>query len=166
MSEKKKKRQKNNKFIIGFAIFLVVIFVGIGAFFTWVISSIEPIEHEALGIEASFTISYFLGTELPANASEFYARHTQWQGVFADMRFSAPSDELQTWLENNTFCTTLQEGIFGTIPDNYFNVDWWQAEEALTYTLYAPCGENPTYIVMVDQTNDDIWIIYIQYTSS
>lgn len=170
MGEKKKRKTKNETeqyFIIAFIGFFAFIAIVIIVFLFWGASGFSNTKHESFGEEASYTIAYFLGTELPSNASDFHAYTVHWQDVFVDMRFSAPSNELEIWLENNPFCTTLEENtLSNNIPDSYFNVNWWQAEDSLNYTLYTPCGNNPTYIVMIDQTYDDIWIIYIQYTHS
>lgn len=170
MSEKKKRKAKNRtgqNFIIGFIGILVFIVVGIWIFLFWGASEFSNTKHESFGRETSYTISYFLGTELPSNAVDFYVYSLQWQDIFVDMRFSAPPSELKIWLENNPFCNTLQENtLSNNIPDNYFDVDWWQAEDSLNYTLYSPCGDNPTYIVMIDKRHDDIWVVYIQYTHS
>jgi|GEM_PF-4103876 len=170
MSEKPKRKQKNTtkqKLIAVIFLIVVLIFVSVVAILVWGASAFSNIEYQASGVEAKLTISYFLGTELPENSTDFYIAHLQWQDIFADMRFSAQSDELEEWLANSSFCPTLQENtISASIPDNYFNVDWWQVTNAQTYTLFESCGDNPTYIVFLDRTNSDIWIIYIRYTSS
>jgi hypothetical protein len=116
------------------------------------------------GEKAFHKIEETLNTSIPDSAQNVHIIYDDWwiDDTFK-MRFSLFPDVAELWLSNNGLC-------FSNLAETdiiYFRrvsyTDWWQPENA-EYFVTDICNADAVheYRILIDQTDRDLWIIYIQ----
>ena len=167
MQKPKKKRKPNKRYIlwgliIGLfcaAILLAVSFAGF-----WILSggdgNLLGTTLHAQGEEAIQAIGDFVNTPLPKEVDNAYIYTTAFQDFVLYARFDISSQDFKPWLDQSILC-------FGALVPStqpFVNVtvyDWWQPETAKKAVVGEECGNNPYYSLLVDQTDANVWTVYL-----
>ena len=103
---------------------------------------------------------------IPDSAQEIHIAYLAWIDFVVKMRFSLTPTDVELWLSDNSCFDDLASMDASTISysfptiDTFPHVDWWYPEKAEQH-LIDECGESPYFTIIIDQTNSDMWIIYI-----
>lgn len=172
MDKQKKKKNDQKKshrwmYVLS-AIAIVIVAIGILAsiFLVGFISTTDILEDTTLseqGESAQSQIESVLKTTLLDSVTNAYFYYTAWMDYFIYIRFDLPATDVPEFLDrldHMCFEMPLQEGerVTGIIE---IDQQWWQPEQAIKFVGSPQCGENPVWKLMIDQTDEDIWIVYI-----
>lgn len=171
MGEKpKRKRRVSNiwKWIIGGILLLILGFSLFISYIGFVLSQgdlrgfFEGVSVVSEGDDARENSLSYTGILIPENATDIYFDYYAWQDYEAYIRFSLLVNEVELWLETSALCfdVPLDGSNFPRMENNF--VSWWQPADAETYITGQQCGNNPYYNILVDQTDNNTWIIYIE----
>ncbi len=151
--------QKNNKrrWIAGAAV-LIAIAMAVTCGFL-----ISPPKWSEDGARAE--INQLLDTTIPENATNVHwseTRAIEWQ---AYARFDAPPEDIETWLAGGVACfdtvtRNMNEGIIGI----QYPPMWWERDSAEVLASDYCLDDyvnHPHLFLDIDQTNDDLWIVYL-----
>jgi hypothetical protein len=117
------------------------------------------------GEKAFHKIEETLNTSIPDSAQHIHIIYDDWwiDDTFK-IRFSLTPDEAGLWLLNNGLCFgELAETDIINFGIGFPYADWWQPENA-EYFVTDNCSTGVVYeySILIDQTDRDLWIIYIQ----
>lgn len=173
---KKKKKRPYNLYVrlrwfLVSAILIVLGFVGIAAILP--VCGCSPAVREVMTYEttvidvdgeaARSQIEQQFNIILPDTASNLYYYYKTYRVFFMQTRFDLPSDDASAFLDSidhMCFEQPLTDNLmpFGS-PES--KKPWWQPRSATHFMGAENCGDNPYWQLMVDQSDDDIWIVYI-----
>lgn len=109
------------------------------------------------------TIEQTLNTALPDSVSNLHYYHTFLPVFFVQTRFDMPHGDIPAFLDSIShmcFVMPLQDNVmpFGS-PES--KKTWWRPRSATQFMGSQECGDNPYWQLMIDQTNDEVAIVYI-----
>ncbi len=169
MTRKKKKNNPNRWYIrvlLGVLIVACVILIGAVVMFN------ALFDHEFManyllinykGDEATTAIELALGTTIPDSATNLYYYDSVWQDYFMRIRVGLPADEVQDFL-NSVTVECLQQPLQDNITPPYSiaaQEEWWLSSNTTSYVGISQCGNNPYWSLVIDQSDPDVWILYI-----
>ena len=122
---------------------------------------------EKSGDEARAEINQLLATTIPDSATNLHwddALALEW---YAYARFDAPREDVEAWLADGVVCfdtvtETMNEGLLQT--PGQLGPSWWERDKAEVYASdYCPDDyvNHPHLFLVIDQTDDDQWIVYL-----
>jgi len=162
---KRKNQQGLSRFQkIGIAVGMLfsLICIGILTYGLWELSRVEYVTGE----KAPNRVEHILNVSLPNQAQYIDVAYGKWQNFPIKMRFSLPADVTELWLSDSGLCfDNLVETDTINLHLGYPNPDWWQLENVEKF-VSDECGDDPYYKILIDQTDSEWWIIYIQVISS
>ena len=125
------------------------------------------------GEEARLVINLLLDTKLPDHITNIHMTYKVILGpdFGAYIRFDTAPKHIRAWLATGIVCfepdldaldingerkeiQSILEKETGT------SREWWQPVNAKQYTS-GSCDSSPNYRILIDQTNDRQWIVYI-----
>ncbi|MFG6094183.1 hypothetical protein SPB21_02985 [Leptothoe sp. ISB3NOV94-8A] len=120
----------------------------------------------AARVGAKSRIHGSLKTELPDSftnlrlVNSFSVKHIDWSRAL--IRFEAASEDVANWLQSENGCFRGTTGISELVKSQWSSrlPNWWQPDIAEKYTEYK-CDFVYYSRVIVDQTDDARWIVYI-----
>jgi len=168
MFDKPKKKKRPYSPWLRLRWFLLTSLIAILGFFGFAIilpvcgCSISP-SRDVEGESARTQIEQHLGMTLPDSVSNLHYYYNSLQVVFMQSRFDLPADDVSAFLDNiSLICMDklLQDNVimFGS-PNN--KKAWWHPHTAEQFVRIEECGDNPYWQLMIDQSDDDIWVVYI-----
>lgn len=169
---KKKKRPINKRrrwLFITLVLGIVVCAVGIisAILFSCNYPSREIFDATTIDVEGEAAIPQIeraLEAPLPESATNIHFYYTSWLDYFMQIRFDLPRADVEGFLDS------IRHMCFDAMPreNNYmsFNVEegrksWWNTYRAEVFVGTEQCGDNPYWEFLIDQTDDDVWIVYI-----
>jgi len=170
--EKKKNRPSNQRAYLRGDVILLIMIIVLGillvvAYFSSPIIGTDPDYFrekfiDVDGDSARNRIEQFLGTFLPISASNLHFSASPLNQS-EQTRFDLRSDDVPAFLDSIghlCFEMPLQENF---MPFGYHenNKTWWRPHSATQFMGSQTCGDNPIWQLMVDQSDDDMWIIYM-----
>jgi hypothetical protein len=166
MSEKpKNKPSRQNKWVIGCGIILLIAVAGVSLFIVVIGNAISATTsrgrfYELRGEAVRDFFSEY-SFPLPDDADDLYV-YRSYLDFSAYLRFSASPQSVEAWLNGNDFCfTELIENEPAYLFRDEPNLSWWQANTATRYAVAHQCGTNPYYELVIDQSNPELWIVYL-----
>ena len=170
--KKKKKRPINYRrrwFYITLVLGLIVSAVGIIS--TRLFMSVDPssrvFDATTIDVEGDSAIPQIeraLEAPLLESATNIHFYYTSWLDYFMQIRFDLPQGDVTLFLDSISHVCLgdlpLQENLmpFGTVESKK---RWWNPRSADQFVGVEQCGNNPYWQMLIDQTDDDIWIFYI-----
>jgi|GEM_PF-2701864 len=120
------------------------------------------------GTDAVAVIEQTLGVTVPESADNFTYYYTAWLDYYMRIRIDMSPDDAPIFLQQMSITclqSPLQDNLmpFRTVEGDD---DWWQPYSAEVYSGVEQCGDNPYWSLVVDQTNPDMWIVYIESFST
>ena len=102
-------------------------------------------------------------TQLPDSVSNLHYYYTSYQVFFMQTRFDMPHDDIPAFLDSIShmcFEMPLQDNVmpFGS-PES--KKTWWRPRSAIQFKGSQECGNNPYWQLMIDQSSDEVAIVYI-----
>lgn len=168
---KKKKNPYNRvlrrRWIILMAFVIISLGLGLIALIPVSIVSEEIFDATTIDVEGESAIPQIeraLEAPLPESATNIHFYYTSWLDYYMQIRFDLPREDVAPFLNNiNHMCLVyepLQENLmpFGTVESKK---QWWNPRGAEQFVGIAQCGDNPYWQMMIDQTDDNISIVYI-----
>jgi hypothetical protein len=115
---------------------------------------------EQRGDEARESISQY---NPPMSATDFYWYSNR--GFTSDydrkIRFSLPAVDVEQWLVDSGLCFELPLETNTRTVGSSDSLTWWQPSNAETF-IGGRCGDNPHYMILIDQTDTATWIVYLE----
>jgi hypothetical protein len=126
---------------------------------------------EYSGEQAKTAIEEHLQTSLLPSVSNQRFFYTSWQEFFMRLRFDIPAIDGKKFLksiDHLCFEQPLLRGTFGYTPTS--EIDWWITRNPQDNSDYLwganACGNNPYWHIIVDQSNNELWTVYIEAWSA
>lgn len=115
--------------------------------------------------KARAEINQLLDTTIPENATNVHWSETKAIEWYAFARFDAPPEDVETWLADGVVCfdtvtETMNEGLIGI----QYPPMWWERDSAEVLASDYCMDDyvnHPHLFLNIDQTNDDLWIVYL-----
>jgi hypothetical protein len=120
--------------------------------------------------DAREAISGLLDTTLPDEIANPHLVERGW-GIQWHARFEADPAEVQAWLDAGVLCwdpamtadptdAPFPTNINGPVPAE----DWWQPGAAEVYAIDVCDTTDPHQYLIIDQSDDSRWIIYVYFS--
>lgn len=107
-----------------------------------------------------------LNTNLPRSALDISIAHTSWLDSITTIRFGVEPVDGQTWVAEDLHCfNNLTETSIGKLHQSYLYPQRLLPSSTGAF-LSGQCGNNPYYRILIDQSDSERWIIYIEAFSS
>lgn len=150
---------------------IIVVLLGIGAIaviYNWLQDPLPSDTAVYEGAEAREKIESVLKTTLPDSATNLHLYYTSWLDFVLRIRVDILADEVPVFLESLGDVCFNQPTESDVYPFVTFasDTDWWQPTQAETYLSAPQCGDDPFWHLMIDQTDDNVWIVYIEEFST
>lgn len=119
--------------------------------------------------EALLSIQETLITTLPDSVSNPHYFYTSSQDFYMRIRFDLPAEEIPDFLDSISHMCFEQPLTADTMPfSRADDIDfaWWQPFNAEQYIGAEQCGSNPYWSMLIDQTDRDVSIVYIEAFST
>jgi len=176
MTASPRKKKKNGRIrkhrvaIVLGMIFVVVMLVLLRLVFVGVFLSDDFLSDSTnlTGDEAIVAIEQTLGAQLSDSVENPHYYYTAWLDYYMRIRVDMSPNEMETFLDGISI-TCLQNSLeadvmpFRTIEGD---ADWWRPYDATTYSGMRQCGDNTYWSMMVDQSSDAMWRLYVESFST
>ena len=148
----------------------------IGILFIAFLFVFSSTERQSYGSGARHIIEEHLNTTLPLSASDFHYYYHTWHDLLTPnsdfnlyIRFNIATEDGEAFLksiDHMCFERPLMQGTYGFSLNS--EIDWWLTDDDQFSDLWGvnTCGDNPYWHLIIDQSNSEIWIVYIEaYTT-
>jgi hypothetical protein len=140
--------------VLGFIVLATIAMALVGTYFS------SDTNYELEGEEArDFIAERFFS--LPEDAVEVYLYYFSIQDFEAYIRFSSSPEALESWLENEDLCYTSLVSTSSIYNTRGEILAWWQPSAIPMNDLGVECDSSPDYQLAIDQSNPDLWIVYL-----
>lgn len=171
--KKKKKRsetpnlRRRKMMIVAIIIILIgLILSALVPAYSDVNKDIALLDATTIDVEGDTAISQIeqaLEITLPDSAANAHFYYTSWLDYFMQIRVDLSANDAPLLLDSiSHLCEdmTLQDGLhpFGARETKK---TWWRPQSADHFVGMAQCGDNPFWEMLIDQSDDVTWIVYI-----
>ncbi len=152
--------------IAGFFVIGVIMLIAITVLFGFVSSEgfFSEGTYNYTEEEAQSAIEKTLKTTLPDSVTNPHYFYTSFQDFYLRIRFELPSDDVPDFLDSINHLCFEQPLTNDYMP--FYRTDtghfWWQPFNAERYIGAEQCGNNPYWSIVIDQTDNDISVVYIE----
>ena len=106
-------------------------------------------------------IERLIEAKLPPSATAIHSYYTGFQDYFAQVRFEMSAADVSTFLASTPFTQTLSTG------DNPFapraaDSPWWRPYEAQRFQWGRSTKVGETFVLLIDMTDPNRYIVYWQ----
>lgn len=164
--KKKKNTSKSRRFFIYVAIAGLCILVILGVYFFLLGIATNEFRFdytvEYIGEPARPHIETYLQTTLVESADNLHFFYTAWKTAETRLRLDVDIDQVQDFLDslhNTCLTNNPQAGSLGYSVAG--DLDWWIKSTERSF-LGADCGDNPHWMMVVDNSRSDYWRFYIE----
>ncbi|MFL5807157.1 MAG: hypothetical protein ACJ8CR_36185 [Roseiflexaceae bacterium] len=106
-------------------------------------------------------IERLIEAKLPPSATAIHSYYTGFQEYFAQVRFEMSAADVSTFLASSAFTQTLStaDNPLGPGPDDR---DWWRPYEAQRFQWGKSAKVGEAFVLLIDMTDPNRYIVYWQ----
>ncbi len=114
--------------------------------------------------EALLSIQETLITTLPDSVLNPHYFYTSSQDFYMRIRFDLPAEEISDFLDSISHMCFEQPLTADTMSFSRTDIRhfWWQPFNAERYIGSEQCGSNPYWSMLIDQTDSEVSIVYVE----